>query len=177
VASTEGPHRRRAKSLRGDRETETSAWRRTWFRGALGSTACGPGSAGPLGTIKPQGDIGAPGPVVAIGYRHLHKPLICRYHGGGCQSRGACPTRTHHRLHLAFARRLLLRYVALPGPKGYLQGVDWSARHVVAGAVVQPKEQAEVVAVVSHDDQGERYCEGRNDSLLARRSAVLTCRP
>jgi hypothetical protein len=120
---------------------------------AILASACGgPSDNGPLGEIGPDGNIGAPGPVVAIGTdiftNNSSQPVTTQ----------SATLDSPMRLKLVTTFILPLHgnesfgTSHYPVPKSFLEhalkGVNWSARHVVAGAVIQPKEQAEVVAVV-----------------------------
>jgi hypothetical protein len=116
---------------------------------AILASACGsPSDNGPLGKVGPDGNIGAPGPVVAIGTdiftNKSSKPVTTVSASLVSPERLKLVTTFILPLHGS----LSVGTSHYPVPKGYLKGIDWAARHVVAGAVVEPKEQAEVVVVV-----------------------------
>jgi hypothetical protein len=120
---------------------------------AILASACGgPSNNGPLGKVGPDGNIGAPGPLVAIGTdiftNKSSKPVTTQ--SATLDSPVGLKLVTTFILPLHGDESFGTSHY--PVPKSFLEhalkGVNWSARHAVAGAVIQPKEQAEVVAVV-----------------------------
>jgi hypothetical protein len=114
----------------------------------LGSGCGASSSAGPLGTVPPNATIGAPGPVVAIGTDIFTNDTSAPITTDSAALSQPVRLKLVTAFILPLHGKTSFGTAHYPVPKHYLQGVDWSARHVVAGAVVLPKEQVEVVAVV-----------------------------